>query len=158
MWLAQNDEIMQQNTDILWRSHSNLKLTETEAKKVESLMSSRRNAALYGNYSRKWQKIPAEGESALRKKMGFDNRPIVLMATNVMGDSLTLGRTIFSRTMSDWIIRTIQYFMEKPDIQLVIRIHPGEALVKHGSHPGNDQRAPCPSCRRTSTSSIRTPK
>lgn len=133
MWLAQNDEIMQQNTDILWQTHSNLKLTESEMKKVESLMSSRRNAALYGNYSRKWQKVPAEGENALRKKMGFDDRPMVLLATNVMGDSLTLGRNIFSKSMSDWINRTVQYFMEKPDFQLVIRIHPGEALVKHGS-------------------------
>ncbi len=133
MWLAQNEEIMQQNTDILWRSHSNVKLTDGEMKKVETLMSSRRNAALYGNYSRKWQKVPAEGESVLRQKMGFDDRPLVLLATNVMGDSLTLGRTVFSKSMSEWIERTVQYFMEKPDIQLVIRIHPGEALVKHGS-------------------------
>ena len=133
MWLAQNDEIMQQNTDILWKSHSQAKLTNGESKQVESLMSSRRNAALFGNYSRIWQMIPAEGESAIRKKMGFDDRPVVLMATNVMGDSLTLGRNVFSKSMSEWIIGTIQYFMEKPDIQLVIRIHPGEALVKHGS-------------------------
>src|SRR5450759_5874200 len=60
-----------------------------------------------------------------------DERPVVLLATNVLGDSLTLGRQIFSDGMSEWITRTVQYFGDRKDVQLVIRIHPGEALT-HG--------------------------
>lgn len=35
--------------------------------------------------------------------------------------------------MTEWIIRTIQYFIERKDVQLVIRIHPGRAKIKNGS-------------------------
>lgn len=133
MWLAQNDEIMLQNTNQLWKNAEDRHLARKEIKQVEALMSSRQNAALYGNFSRQWQKVPAEGAGILKKKIGLDDRPVVLLATNVMGDSLTLGRQVFSRSMAEWIIRTIQYFIQIPEVQLVIRIHPGEANIRHGS-------------------------
>lgn len=133
MWLAHNQEIMQQNTDELWKSHADDHLSNAELEEVRVLLSSRKNASTYGDFSRKWQRVPSEGQTAIREKLGFDEKPVVLLATNVLGDSLTLGRNTFSKSMSEWIIRTIQYFIEKPEVQLVIRIHPGEALVKHGS-------------------------
>jgi hypothetical protein len=34
--------------------------------------------------------------------------------------------------MEEWISRTVQYFAGRPDVQLVIRVHPGEVLV-HGT-------------------------
>jgi len=133
LWLAHNEAIMQQNTDAFWNANAQYKLSPSELEEAKVLLSSRKNASTYGDFSRKWQRIPAEGQTAIRNKLGFTDQPIVLLATNVLGDSLTLGRNTFSKSMSDWIIRTIQYFIEKPDVQLVIRIHPGEALVKHGS-------------------------
>jgi hypothetical protein len=133
MWLAHNQEIMQQNTDELWKTHANYQLTNADLEELKVLLSSRKNASTYGDFSRQWQRVPAEGQAAIQAKLGFDGKPIVLLATNVLGDSLTLGRNTFSKSMSEWIIRTIQYFIEKPDVQLVIRIHPGEALIKHGS-------------------------
>ena len=63
--------------------------------------------------------------------MGLDDRPLVLLATNVLGDSLTLGRNLFSRSNAEWISRSVQYFAGRPDVQFIIRIHPGEALT-HG--------------------------
>ena len=33
--------------------------------------------------------------------------------------------------MEEWLERTLQYFAGKPEVQLVIRIHPGEKLI-HG--------------------------
>ena len=76
-------------------------------------------------------KARKDGEQ-LRKELGLDKkRPIVLLATNVLGDSLTLGRNIFARSMADWIEKTVQFFANQPKVQLVIRIHPGERLT-HG--------------------------
>ena len=133
IWLAQNDEIMLQNTSWVWEKNNNFRMTKKRLEMVEGLMSSRQNAALYGNFSRQWQKVPSEGAQVLKKKLGLDDRPVLLMATNVMGDSLTLGRQVFTRSMAEWINGTIQYFITIPNIQLVIRIHPGEANVQHGS-------------------------
>ncbi|HKZ44009.1 MAG TPA: hypothetical protein VJZ78_03120 [Anaerolineales bacterium] len=133
MWLAQNDEIMLQNTDLVWKKAEGRNLKPSEIKKVESLMTSRKEAALYGKFSRKWQNAPSKGPENTKKMLGLDDRPVILLATNVMGDSLTLGRQTFTKSMADWIIRTIQYFIQTKGIQLVIRIHPGEARVEHGS-------------------------
>jgi len=55
---------------------------------------------------------------------------VVLLATNVLGDSLILGREIFSQSMADWIVHTIHFFAQRADQQLVIRIHPGERFMK----------------------------
>jgi hypothetical protein len=133
MWLAQEGEVMQQSTELVWNANTNTKLSESHRKKVETLMSSRKNATLFTNFSRQWQNTPSEGAVKARKTLGLDERPVVLLATNVLGDSLTLDRQVFSKSMTEWIIRTIQYFIERKDVQLVIRIHPGEALIKNGS-------------------------
>lgn len=133
MWLAQNDEIMQQNTDTLWKAYADYKLSRAELEETRVLLTSRSNATTYGDYTRKWQRIPAEGQAIIKEKLGLTDEPVVLLATNVLGDSLTLGRNTFTKSMTEWIIRTIQYFIERPGVQLVIRIHPGEALVKRGS-------------------------
>jgi hypothetical protein len=89
------------------------------------------SARLEGKAARLWQDVPTQGGESIRAKMGLDARPVVLLATNVLGDSLTLGRNVFSKSMAEWITRTVQYFADRRDAQLVIRVHPGERLT-HG--------------------------
>jgi hypothetical protein len=131
IWLAQGHEIMRQDTGAMWAVHKDTPLTKQQLENLGSLISARQRAALWENFVRLWQGIPAQGGEVLRKDLNLDQRPVVLLATNVLGDSLTLGRQVFSRNMSEWITRTVQYFADRDDIQLVIRIHPGEVLV-HG--------------------------
>jgi hypothetical protein len=95
------------------------------------MFAARQRADLWQNFSRLWQDTPIQGGEKVREDLGLDQRPIVLLATNVLGDSLTLGRQVFSQSMSTWISRTVQYFIGRPDVQLVIRVHPGELLI-HG--------------------------
>ena len=85
---------------------------------------------LWENFSRRWQGQPSQGGEQARQTLGLDERPVVLLATNVIGDSLTLGRQVFSRDMTEWLQRTVQYFAGHPDVQLVVRIHPGERYTK----------------------------
>jgi hypothetical protein len=125
-WIAQNSEIMRQDTNDLWNARLEEKLTDDQLEKVRSLMISRQKASLYENFSRLWQGVPTQGAEKTRKNLGLDHRPIVLLATNVLGDSLTLGRQVFTKSMAEWIERTVQYFVARTDAQLVIRIHPGE--------------------------------
>ncbi|HSM26054.1 MAG TPA: hypothetical protein VK856_14415 [Anaerolineaceae bacterium] len=125
-WIGQNSEIMRQNTDDLWKAKQDEELTQEKLEKVRELMISRQKASLYENFSRLWQGIPTQGSEKTRKNLGLDDRPIVLLATNVLGDSLTLGRQVFTKSMAEWIERTVQYFVARKDAQLVIRVHPGE--------------------------------
>jgi hypothetical protein len=130
VWLAQNAEVMRQETDKLWEARGGTPLKEDELEQMRQMFTARQRGALWENFSRAWQGTPAQGGSQARKALGLDDRPLVLLATNVLGDSLTLGRQVFSQSMAEWISRTVQYFNGRPDVQLVIRIHPGEQLTK----------------------------
>jgi hypothetical protein len=131
IWIAQNDEIMRQNTDQLWADLGSQPLTESQSERIHQFESARMGARLEGKAARLWQDVPAQGGDSIRVQLGLDGRPVVLLATNVLGDSLTLGRNVFSKSMAEWITRTVQFFANRNDAQLVIRVHPGERLT-HG--------------------------
>ncbi len=131
IWIAQNTEVMRQETGAMWEARRDLPLSEEQLERMRSLFIARRKGALWENFARPWQNTPPQGGQQARAALGLDSRPVVLLATNVLGDSLTLGRQIFSHSMSEWISRTVQYFAEMPDVQFVIRVHPGEVLT-HG--------------------------
>lgn len=130
LWLSQDDEVMRQNTRALWQARRDLSLTDEQRRLVESMQSARSGAQAFGNSERRWQEVPTQGSEQARQSLGLDERPVVLLATNVLGDSLILGRNIFTRTMAEWIERTVQFFAQRSDAQLVIRIHPGEKYTR----------------------------
>lgn len=131
IWLAQNAEVMRQETDDLWKARQDLPLTPEQMERLRGLFAARQRASTWENFARLWQDTPARGGQEARAALKLDERPVVLLATNVLGDSLTLGRQIFSRSMAEWISRTVQYFAGRSDVQVVIRVHPGEVLT-HG--------------------------
>jgi hypothetical protein len=130
IWIAQNSEVMQQDTDELWALRKNLTLEEQQWESIKTLYSSRQQASLWENFSRRWQGLPSQGETSVRKELHLDERPVALLAANVIGDSLTLGRQIFSNSMTEWLEGTLRYFAKRQDVQLVVRIHPGEKYTK----------------------------
>lgn len=130
IWLARGSEVMLQETDDLWRTRSSQPLTEAQWEQIRSLYDSRQNGRLWENFARLWQGLPSQGGAQARAELGLDQRPIVLLAANVIGDSLTLGRQVFSRDMTDWLQRSVQFFAARPDVQLIVRIHPGERYLK----------------------------
>lgn len=129
IWIAKNDEIMHQNTDELWNQLGDKAIDLESKDKINRLFSARRNAELWGNLSKRWQKSPSKGKSLLKEKLSLDDRPVVLLATNVLGDSLTLERQVFSKNMAEWIEQTVRFFFDKTNHHLIIRIHPGEAMI-----------------------------
>jgi hypothetical protein len=54
--------------------------------------------------------------------------PYLLLGTNVIGDSATLGRQVVFETQEDWLSQTIQWFQSNPQYRLIIRVHPGELI------------------------------
>jgi len=132
-WLGQNVEIMRQDTSQMWQAVQDQPLTHEQFKRISEMFEARRTARTTENFTRKWQSEPAQGAQSVKDVLKLDERPVVLLATNVLGDSLTLGRQVFSRTMAEWVSRTILYFIGRPDVQLVIRIHPGEVLSREYS-------------------------
>lgn len=68
------------------------------------------------------------------KKIGLDwNRPVIGMLTNVVWDAQLHYPANAFPGMVDWVTRTIAYFKSRPDLQLLIRVHPGELAPPGGS-------------------------
>lgn len=144
IWLAQNTSIMRQDTDYLVEARCKLPMTDEMYERLADLENARRGARVWGKSKRLWQYVSSQGAEATRKALGLDNRPVVLLAANVLGDSLTLGRNIFAESMSEWITKTVQYFAKRDDVQLVVRIHPGEKIVPQAKSMGTVVREALP--------------
>jgi hypothetical protein len=137
LWLAHNSEVMRQDTSALWQAIKDVPLTKAEQEKIEKLFQVRRGGVTWEQFSRQWQVGGGEGGQQVRAKLGLDiHRPIVLLCTNVVGDSLALNRQIFTQGMADWLRKTVALFGNLPDYQLVVRVHPGEMLG--AGHPSVD--------------------
>jgi hypothetical protein len=144
IWLAQNTSIMRQDTNYLVEARCSLPMTDEMYERLADLENARRGARVWGKSKRLWQYVSAQGGEQTRKALDLDERPVVLLAANVLGDSLTLGRNIFAESMSEWITRTVQFFANRPDVQLVIRVHPGEKLVPQAKSMGTVVREVLP--------------
>lgn len=61
------------------------------------------------------------------REIGLDpSRPCIGMLTNVMWDAQLHYPANAFPSMLDWAIETIRYFAGRPDLQLLIRVHPAE--------------------------------
>ncbi|HVN14817.1 MAG TPA: hypothetical protein VMT73_03675, partial [Anaerolineales bacterium] len=129
IWLAQNSSIMRQETDYLVEARCSLPMTDEMYQRLADLENARRGARVWGKSKRLWQYVSSQGADATRKMLALDDRPVVMIAANVLGDSLTLGRNVFAESMTEWMTRTVRFFENRPEVQLVIRVHPGETLV-----------------------------
>ena len=130
IWFAQNRQVMHQQTGELWSARKDMPLSEASFEKVSALYTSRQKASLWKNFGRRWQDQPSQGGRQMRGFLALDDRPIVLLAANVIGDSLTLGRQVFSQNMTEWLENTIRIFSNRRDVQLVVRVHPGERYTQ----------------------------
>ncbi|MCP4143303.1 MAG: glycosyltransferase family 4 protein [Chloroflexi bacterium] len=128
IWMAQNADVMRQDTSNLWNAKKDTHLSEAEWDRVKDFFSARQGGGLWENFSRTWQNIESQGASKVREELGLDERPLILLPANVLGDSLTLGRHTFSKSMTEWMTRTIEFFAKRDDVQFVLRVHPGEGI------------------------------
>jgi hypothetical protein len=80
-----------------------------------------------------------QDHAAIKQELGLDDRPIVTLYTNILWDSQLYYQFKVFPDMLDWLYRTIRFYEKRPDLQLVIRLHPGEA---RGAWPTNQPLYP----------------
>ena len=70
---------------------------------------------------------PEEELSKIAQEVGFDpSRPCIGMLTNVMWDAQLHYRANAFPNMLEWVVQTIRYFAQRPELQLIVRVHPAE--------------------------------
>ncbi len=70
IWLAQDGEVMRQETDSLWQQRQGMALDEAQWEQMRSLFASRQRADLWANFSRRWQGLPSQGGEQARQRPG----------------------------------------------------------------------------------------
>lgn len=75
----------------------------------------------------KFHREPEFDDQAIARETGIDfTRPTVGLLTNVVWDAQLHYKANAFPGMLDWLARTIAYFARRPDLQLLIRVHPAE--------------------------------
>jgi len=70
---------------------------------------------------------PQEDLAKIAQEVGVDpSRPWIGLLTNVMWDAQLHYRSNAFPSMLEWVLQTIAYFARRPELQLIIRIHPAE--------------------------------
>lgn len=98
-------------------------LTDIERERLLDYLEARRTS------SQDWIKVhqePEEDKELIRKQLNFDNRPVILLLTNVTWDAQLYYKNNGFPSLLDWMEYSIQYFRNREDLQLVIRVHPAE--------------------------------
>jgi hypothetical protein len=125
-WLGQDRLVIQHITDELWAKRKDRRLDAGQRKWLERFLAGRQGLTKGDDFAHLWQKASPEGGAKVRAALGLDDRPVVLLPTNVLGDSATLGLTVFSKSMTEWLQRVIRFLADRPTAQVVVRIHPAE--------------------------------
>ncbi|MBK8870028.1 MAG: capsule biosynthesis protein [Elusimicrobia bacterium] len=102
----------------------NLSLPPAEMQRLEDYLKSR----WHGTQDWIWfHERPQFDETSIFRAVKADRKkPWIGLLTNVMWDAqLHYPANAFSN-MRDWIFETIDYFEARPDLQLIIRVHPAE--------------------------------
>lgn len=64
----------------------------------------------------------------IEKDLGVDfSKPCIGMLTNIIWDALLHYQGTAFPDMLDWTLQTIRYFGTRPDLQLIVRLHPAES-------------------------------
>jgi hypothetical protein len=123
---APNTSLQEETID----SWINNKWDEEKENKILKYLVERRTK---GNDWINFQPKNSVNQSAILSSLGVDSqKPMIGLLTNVIWDAqVNFKKNIFP-SMLDWLFFTIEYFIDHPDLQLIIRIHPAE---KKGTVP-----------------------
>ncbi len=70
---------------------------------------------------------PQEDAKKIAREIGNDfSRPTIALLTNVLWDARLHYRSNAFPSMLEWVLETIRYFQDRPDLDLVVRVHPAE--------------------------------
>jgi len=80
--------------------------------------------------SRDWQQFNENANPSLElavKEIGIDfSKPTIGLLPNVVWDAQLHYKSNSFKNLIEWTIQSIEYFTKRPDLQLLIRIHPAE--------------------------------
>lgn len=101
-----------------------LELSEAQERELMQYLTSRREGLFdWIVFHRPSRQDP----DAIARQVGIDpSKPVIGLLTNVSWDAQLHYPANAFPSMLDWLVRTCEYFATRPDLQLLIRVHPAE--------------------------------
>ena len=101
-----------------------------------------RRRAVTRNWAWKYQFAPDQSDEAALAAIGVKlGKPFMLICTNVPYDAGYYQFTTLFPSMKAWLLATIGFLLEETDCDIVVRIHPGEAMHFSGKEYSLDNLA-----------------
>jgi hypothetical protein len=134
IWISKGNPCTSIDTSTAWEEDSPHILTPEAQKRVAEVVSTRQGVSWKGFC---WSPQKAfrqsdKGELLTRLGIQTDDRPIVLICSNIPWDSAMLGHDGAFCSLAEWIRITTAYFCKRTDCWLVVRAHPGETMIGTG--------------------------
>lgn len=133
MFLSKNKACIDLDISEIWEKIKEVPLTQEQNVWMEKLISNRHYPSRLihpgKNYiDRQYHEVDIDAElSPHIKAFLAESGKTALLCGNVTWDSQALGKGIFYKTTVDWVLDTIQFFIdEHPEWKLIIRAHPDE--------------------------------
>lgn len=125
IWLSHDDTYHRTLVSEPNSRWENKKLTPAMSELIDEYLSSKISG---GRENVNYNPNPILERQAMREVIGLrPDRPIVALFTNTLWDAQVVYRSNAFANMLDWLFASIDFFIQKPEIQFVVRIHPAES-------------------------------
>lgn len=111
---------------------TNFNFDKKAEQKIDEFLKVRRKGkslSISNNWNESLEDQDLDIENYLLERKVDVNKPIIGLATNMLWDAQVYFPTNFFKDILEWLFFTIDYFVNRQDLQLVIRIHPAEVLT-----------------------------
>ena len=109
----------------VWPTVAKQPLSLDEDERLDGYLTERRRGG--GDVSYLWDSRMETESDYLTERLGLRrDLPLFVAFSNVIWDSAVLDRDVAFSNMMDWLFATVELFSQRPDWQLIIRVHPAE--------------------------------
>lgn len=110
----------------IWPEHEHTPLTPSQERCLDRYLASRESNA--EDFYQFFEAVDPDLEGWYRER-GISPgryRQRVTLFTNIVWDAAAMGRPGAFATLGDWLVATVKQFLDRPDVLLLIKVHPGE--------------------------------
>jgi hypothetical protein len=109
--------------DEIWDATRDCPLTDAENTTLDTYLGARMRGQEGQDL---WPRMDSDRKALVARFGLAADRPLVVLFTNIMWDSAVFRRDVGFGGMVDWLVSTMRWFAARPDLQLLIRVHPSE--------------------------------
>lgn len=118
------------DSDTAWEHYSGTPLNEEENQGLDTLLQSRKQSER--ELIKIWSRAN-EDKERIYNRLNLDKRKIVVtLFSNLIWDTGLVGKDRAFKSMTEWALETVKFFRDKPEVQIIVRVHPAE--VKSDGH------------------------